>query len=79
MILSELKSYLVDRRRVPITDIAIRFGVTPDAARGMLDVWARKGRVRRVEDGGQACGGCCGCTGGQPEIYEWLDEHPSSS
>lgn len=76
MILSELKGYLSERGRAPLTDIAIRLGVTPDAARGMLDVWAQKGRVRRLDS--QTCGGCCGCADGRLEVYEWLDERRSS-
>lgn len=72
MILSEMKSYLVARKRVPIADIANHFAIAPDAARGMLDVWVRKGRLRRIE-GGAACGGCARCTASHIEIYEWID------
>lgn len=76
MILSDLKGYLNERRRASLTDITIRFGVTPDAARGMLDVWAQKGRVRRLDS--ETCGGCCGCADGRTEIYEWLEVRRSS-
>lgn len=69
MILSEMKSYLIERRRAPIGDLAARFGVETDALRSMLDVWVRKGRLRRVDGG--ACGSCCGCAAAGAEIYEW--------
>lgn len=75
MILSELKGYFSERRRAPLADVVNRFGVSSDAARGMLDVWVHKGRVRRLDS--EACGGCCGCGEGQPEIYEWLDDRGS--
>ncbi len=73
MILGDLKSYLTARKQVPITDLANRFDVEPDALRGMLQLWVDKGRVRRLE-GGRACGSCarCGDSGSDPEIYEWI-------
>ena len=44
----------------------------------MLDQWIRKGRVRRLDGGGEFCGGCCGCTDKLPEVYEWVPRgcHP---
>lgn len=77
MILSELKGYLRDRRRAPIADIANRFEVSPDAARGMLEVLAQKGRIRRID--AEPCGTCCGCADGRLEIYEWLDGQRTNS
>lgn len=72
MILSELTGYLAQHRRVPLMDLSHRFGVSPDALRGMLATLERKGRVRRMETGA-ACGSTCGkCDQAALETYEWL-------
>jgi hypothetical protein len=71
MILSELKRYLVRHRRAAIGDLATRFDADPAAIRGMLDVWIRKGRVRRLESEAGDCGGCNKCDAFDFEIYEW--------
>lgn len=73
MTLSALKNYLSERKIVPLNDIAVHFDSDPDALRGMLDHWIRKGRVRlHQEEGCQAkcCGGCS--SHGSKEFYEWL-------
>lgn len=72
MILSELKTYLSANRRVPIGDLVNRFDTSPDAIRGMLDVFIRKGRLRRVPTGGGDCSGCTKCAAFTLEIYEWM-------
>jgi hypothetical protein len=74
MILSELKAYLSQHRRVALTDISNRFDVAPDALRGMLAQWIHKGRVRKITDEG-ACGTCCGCSETAPEVYEWVERN----
>jgi len=72
--LSEIRAYLSQRGRASLADIALHLHVSPDAARGMLELWERKGRVCRMA---AACGGTCakGC-GHCPEstaneIYAW--------
>lgn len=70
MILSQLKSYLADRGRAPIADLVARFHSDPEAIRGMLEHFARKGQVRRL-DGAGACDGCQKCDAYAVEIYEW--------
>lgn len=70
---SEIKRYLVERRIAPLSDIATHFDMAPDAVRGMLGHWVRKGRVRLHQDTGCASGSCCGgCGDLAGEIYEWL-------
>ncbi len=74
MILSEVKSYLVQRRQATLSDIALHFDSDPDAVRGMLELWIRKGRVRRqalTASCGQSCGSCDPAT---TEIYLWVDD-----
>lgn len=72
MILTELKAYLVKNKRVALIDIAHHFDATPDAVKGMLGHWIRKGKVRQLE--GKACNkGCCQCDLASLEIYEWVE------
>lgn len=71
MILSDIKRYLQERKQATLNDIALHLDVDPEAVRGMLDQWIRKGKVIRTELG--ACSnGCasCGCDADK-EIYHW--------
>jgi hypothetical protein len=72
MILAEVRDYLATRGRAPLTDLTARFQVDADALRAMLEHWIRKGRLRRIDVGGSACGGCCSCADKLPEVYEWV-------
>ena len=54
-----------------------RFGVEPDALRGMLNRLIRKGRVRRLPSP-QLCGGCRICAPEALEFYEWAASRPAS-
>lgn len=70
---SDVKRYLVARKVAPLHDIALHFGMEPDAVRGLLGHWIRKGRVRLHQDEGCSSGGCCGdCAAVTKEVYEWL-------
>lgn len=72
MILTELRTYLILNKRMPLIDIANHFDVTPDAIKGMLDHWIRKGKVRHIE--GSVCNkGCCKTDPANLIIYEWID------
>lgn len=71
MILSELKRYLAEHRRVSLTDMANRFDTDPDALRGMLAVLERKGRVRQLD--ARVCGTCGKCDNAATEVYEIID------
>ncbi|MGR8979589.1 MAG: FeoC-like transcriptional regulator [Gammaproteobacteria bacterium] len=74
MILSDVRNYLIDQRRVALIDLANHFGVDADALRGMLDKWIRKGSLRKLPSG-TACGtNCCKCDPASIEIYEWIDQ-----
>ncbi len=69
MILSELRGYLKERRRVALTDLVNRFDTDADALRGMLAVLERKGRVRKLP--AVACSsGCNKCDPADLELYE---------
>ncbi|HHH38577.1 MAG TPA: sugar metabolism transcriptional regulator [Sedimenticola sp.] len=74
MILAEIRDYLKARGRASLADIALHFDTPPDAVRGMLEQWIRKGRVRRSL-ASAACGNSCTqCDPAATEIYEWSGE-----
>lgn len=70
MILSDLKSYLTEHHRTPISELARHFNADPDAIRGMLAHFIRKGQVRRLDEGG-SCSSCQKCDTATLETYEW--------
>jgi len=70
MILSDLKSYLAEHHRSPIGELVRHFNADPDAIRGMLAHFIRKGQVRRLDEG-RSCSGCQKCDAAALEIYEW--------
>lgn len=74
MTLSELKTFMSERRRASVMDISIHFGTSAAAVHLMLDQWMAKGRVRRLD--AQGCcpksGGGCACKEKPPEVFEWL-------
>lgn len=74
MILSDIKRYLSERGQSTLTDMALHFHSSPDAVRGMLEVWAGKGKVRR-HLANPSCGSSCSkCDPASVEIYEWIGE-----
>lgn len=72
MILSEIKSYLMQRREASLADIALHFDSHPDAVRGMLETWISKGKVARRLATNSCGSSCCQCDTATTEIYEWL-------
>ena len=71
MILTEIKKYLIENRVASLTNLSVRFNVDPDAMRGMLNQWIKKGRLRQLT-AGVRCSNCCGeCDSDCMEIYEW--------
>lgn len=73
MILSEVRSYLAEHKRVALTDMAYRFEAEPDALRAMLGVLERKGRVRRLPAGTGCPSGCNKCDLSVVEVFEWVE------
>jgi predicted ArsR family transcriptional regulator len=72
VILSDIKRYLMQRGQASLGDIALHFDSPPEAVRGMLEQWMRKGKVRR-HMATSACGGSCNkCDLSTTEIYEWI-------
>lgn len=76
-LLLQVKSYVQDRGSTSLMDIANKFETSPDALRGMLEHWVRKGVIVR-QDFADGCGGCkpspsCGACGTSAtfEFYSW--------
>ena len=73
MILSEVRDYLKTRSQATLSDIALHFDTDPDALRGMLEVWIKKGKIRK-RMATDSCGSSCNsCEPTATEIYEWVD------
>ena len=71
MILSNIKEYFSEHPAAALSDLSIRFNVEPDAMRGMLEHWIRKGKLRKL-DHSSSCSNCCSnCKSDHLEIYEW--------
>lgn len=71
MILSDIRKYLQDRGQSSLADIAVHFDVEPDAVRGMLDIWIKKGNLSR-RSATTSCGTSCSqCDTAATEIYVW--------
>ena len=72
MILIEIKNFFSRQRMASLSDLSIHFGVEPDALRGILDQWIRKGKLRKLPHG-KSCKKCCeACNSDHTEIYEWI-------
>lgn len=73
MILADIRDYLRQRGQATLSDIALHFDADPDAVRGMLEIWVRKGKVRK-QLATQSCGSSCSqCDPARTEIYSWGD------
>jgi hypothetical protein len=72
MILSDIKRYQIEHKRATLGDLAIHFDTDPEAMRGMLEQWIRKGRVLKSElqtSCNKTCSKCCDDSA--MEIYDW--------
>jgi hypothetical protein len=74
MILSDLRAYLKERRRIALKDLVDRFDMDEDALRGMLGKWISKGNVRKLPSGTVCGSGCCQCDPALTELYEWIEK-----
>lgn len=73
MILSELRNYLKENKRVTLNEVVIHFDVDADALRGMIERWIRKGKVQLLPSG-DGCGSTCHkCDPTLSEVYEWVE------
>ena len=73
MILTELRDYLRRHGQAAVYDLALHFDADPDAVRGMLGEWERRGKARRLPSGTACGGGCSKCDPAAVELYEWRE------
>lgn len=84
MILTELRQYLSQHKRVALIDLSCHFDIETDALRGMLNRLEHKGWVTKLPAGTACGGGCSKCDPASVEIYEWVNkenvsvQHPLS-
>ena len=77
MILSDIKRYLAERGQATLADIALHCDAEPNAVRGMLEQWIRKGKVEMQMASGSCGSSCSSCDPATVEIYIWLDGKPA--
>lgn len=71
MILKDIKEYVQSRQQVSLTEIAVHFDADPEALKGMLDFWIRKGKIKHYSSD-NVCGGSCSCSQkADRDVYEW--------
>jgi len=71
MILSDIGHYVQEHRQVTLSQISLHFNAQPDAVRGMLETWIKKGKISR-QMATASCGETCQqCDAVHTEIYSW--------
>lgn len=73
MILTDVRRYLRQRGQASLADMALHFDAQPDALRGMLEVWVRKGRVYRRQATASCGSSCRQCASEATEVYVWAE------
>lgn len=71
MILSDIRKYLQQRGQATLADIALHFDADPDAVRGMLEIWIRKGKAHKKMATASCGSSCSQCDTAATEIYVW--------
>lgn len=79
MILADIRQYMRERRQATLTDIALHFHSSPEAVRGMLDYWVRKGLLSRQRMTASCNVSCTRCAEADTEIYSWITGHNSDA
>lgn len=74
MILPAIRRYLQQRGQASLADIATHFDIDPEALRGMLEVWMRKGKVQKSRATASCGGSCRQCPSVATEIYSWTEQ-----
>lgn len=71
MILSDVKNYVKTRQQASLSDISLHFDVDTEVARGLLEFWINKGRIKKYGNE-LVCGSACSCSQkDSSELYEW--------
>lgn len=72
MILSDIRTYLKEKKTVTLNELVIHFDIEADALRGMLAKWINKGKLRQLPVGDGCGSSCTKCDPSLTEFYEWL-------
>ena len=68
----DIKKYLVERKLVTLQDIAIHFRAKTETIVPMLDLWVKKGKLKKHDDTLGCQKGCCHCDPASIQAYEWV-------
>lgn len=80
MLLTDVKAYLMRRRRAAASELTAHFGVEASALTGILEHWIRKGALRRLTLAPRGtCGGCTACAPAADAVYEWIGAPPETA
>ena len=73
MTLSDLKAFMVERKRASVAEISLHFDSPPSAIQPMIEQWMAKGRMRKLnmQGGCGKAGSGCSCKEAPVDIYEW--------
>lgn len=80
--LIEIRDYLKQQKVCTLAELSRKFRTSPEAMRGMLSHWLRKGQLECEKPGcGLSCSpskvkGCVSCDPAELEIYRWKDKSP---
>ena len=71
--LIKIRDYLKQQKVCSLADLSVKFNTTPEAMRGMLSHWLRKGQLSCEQPVCfVACKkGCVSCDPAELEIYRW--------
>lgn len=72
MILSTIRHYLEIHHVATLNDLAIHSDSAPEVVRDMLQLWVRKGKIRRIQTRSGCDKGCGSCTCAAVEAYQWV-------
>lgn len=72
--LSDLKTFMIERQRATLNEISIHFDTPTSAVRPMLEHWAAKGKVQKLDITGGCgkAGSACSCSAPPSEVFEWV-------
>ncbi|MDP0588872.1 MAG: FeoC-like transcriptional regulator [Candidatus Endonucleobacter bathymodioli] len=66
-----VRDYISERGSCSLADISSYFKMSPDAMRGVLSHWIRKGKIKKEFSG--CSSGCVSCAPEILELYYWKD------
>jgi len=72
MMLLKIRDYLQENDSVPVRDLALKFNISQDKAKSMLDHWVKKGMAQKQPANSLCQSGCRSCDPSTIEIYTWV-------